>query len=73
MSTPLNVGDHVEIHLDTAIWESRGWFPGRISRIDPYSAHRRFFWVELEQEVRMVDGAATRLVSVFNPTKIRQR
>jgi hypothetical protein len=39
-------------------------------RIDPYSEHRSFYWVELEQEVEPMLGKATKLISVFNPKNI---
>ncbi len=69
MST-IHVGDHVRIFLDSEFWESEGWFAGTVVRIDPYSEHRSFYWVELDVEVQSSQGAWTRLVSVFNPKNI---
>lgn len=72
MSAEFNIGERVEVHLDSDAWESTGWYAGAIVRIDPYSAHRSFYWVELDQEVKMASGPRTRLISVFNLGKIRR-
>jgi hypothetical protein len=66
------VGDRVEVYLNSDFWESEGWFPGVISRIDPYTAHRFFYWVDLDVEARASHGDSTRLVSVLNPKNIRK-
>lgn len=68
----IQVGDRVEAYLDSQFWKSRGWFPGRVARIDPYSAHRRFYWVELDQEVEAAQGGRAHLISVFNVKRIRK-
>ncbi len=60
----------MKIFLDSTFWESEGWFDGTVVRIDPYSEHRSFFWVELDVEVRAAQGGQTRLVSVLNPARI---
>jgi len=72
MSADILIGDRVEVYLDSKFWESEGWFPGIISRIDPYSNHRNFYWVELDLEVRAAQGGMTHLISVFNPKNIRK-
>jgi len=54
------IGDRVKIRLNHA-----DWYEGRIVRIDPYSAHRSFYWVELNE------GAPVKLISVFNPKNIQ--
>ena len=64
---PLEVGARVKVFLDARYWRTTGWFEGTVIRIDPYSAHRRFHWVELDLEVQPVSGGRTRLVSVLNP------
>jgi hypothetical protein len=69
---PLRIGDRVEIYLDSAFWESEGWFPGVVVRIDPYSAHRSFYWVALDTPVAAAQGGVTQLVSVFNVKKIKR-
>jgi hypothetical protein len=68
----LAVGDRVEVHLDSSYWASRGWFPGVIRRIDPYTAHRSFYWVELDVEAHIAQGGRTSLVSVLNPRQLRR-
>src|SRR5512147_204226 len=37
------IGDRVEVHLDSKSWEREGWFPGTVVRIEPYSEHRSFY------------------------------
>ena len=68
--TPLEVGARVKVFLDSRNWRSTGWFEGTVIRIDPYSAHRRFHWVELDLDVQPISGGSTRLVSVLNPKHI---
>jgi len=68
--TPIQVGDRVRIFLDPKSWRSEGWFPGSVVRIDAYSQHRSFYWVELDMEVESVQGGKTNLVSVLNPKNI---
>ena len=72
MPDEIQVGERVQIYLDSSYWESEGWFDGTVVRIDPYSEHRRFIWVELDTEVRLAAGGTTRLVSVLNPARIRK-
>lgn len=70
MGEKIQVGDRVKIHLDTQKWKSGGWFEGAVVRIDPYSAHRSFYWVELDEEAQAVLGIKT--ISVFNPKNIEK-
>jgi len=70
MPEAIKVGDRVKIFLDSTFWKSEGWFEGTVVRIDPYSEHRSFYWVELDTEVRAASGGETRLVSVLNPDRI---
>lgn len=72
MAETIRVGDRVEVKLDSKFWRSEGWFAGTVLRIDPYSRHRRFYWVELDLEVEALQGGKTHLVSVFNPKNITQ-
>jgi hypothetical protein len=67
-----DIGDLVIVFLDSSFWKSEGWFDGTIVRIDPYSEHRSFYWVELDMPVRSVLGELTNLVSVFNPKNIKK-
>jgi hypothetical protein len=66
----LAVGDRVRVFLDSRYWRSTGWFEGTLVRIDPYSEHRSFHWVELDIDVQPLAGGNTRLVSVLNPRRI---
>ena len=72
MSESIRVGDRVQIFLDSKTWGSEGWFEGTVVRIDPYSEHRSFHWVELDDEAAAVLGNAVRLISVLNPKNIRR-
>jgi hypothetical protein len=71
MTETFHVGDRVKIFLDSKFWKSEGWFAGTVARIDPYSKHRQFYWVELDVEVEALQGGKTYLVSVFNPKNIQ--
>ena len=68
----LALGDRVKVFLDSRYWRSTGWFEGTLVRIDPYSAHRSFHWVELDVDVQSLAGGNTRLVSVLNPARIER-
>ncbi len=70
MSTTIQVGDRVKIFLESKFWASEGWFEGTVVRIDPYSEHRSFYWVQLDVEVQSARGGRTDLVSVLNPSRI---
>lgn len=72
MDESIGVGDRVQILLDSKTWQSEGWFDGTVIRIDPYSEHRRFYWVELDEEAEAILGKSVKLISVFNPKKIRK-
>ncbi len=70
MADGFQIGDRVRIFLDSKFWKSSGWFEGTVARVDPYSGHRSFYWVELDVEVQDLRGGKTRLVSVLNPRNI---
>lgn len=70
MSDDIKIGDRVKVFLDSTYWKSEGWFEGTVVRIDPYSGHRSFYWVELDTEVQASPGGRTNLVSVLNPARI---
>jgi hypothetical protein len=72
MSEIFRVGDRVQIHLDEETWGSEGWFEGTVVRIDPYSEHRSFHWVELNEESAAALGRGVKFISVFNPRNIRR-
>ncbi|MCL4530714.1 MAG: hypothetical protein M1282_15050 [Chloroflexi bacterium] len=70
MADAIQLGDRVRIYLDSAFWKSEGWFNGIVVRIDPYTKHRNFYWVELNMNVQAKQGGSTNLVSVLNPKHI---
>ena len=72
MPLQLDLGDRVKVRLDSSFWRSQGWFEGVVQKVQPYSQHRRFYWIELDQEVEGIDGSRTRFVSVFNPSNYQK-
>jgi len=72
MDGSIRIGDRVQIFLDSKTWRSEGWFDGRVVRIDPYSQHRSFYWVELDEDARSMLGGRVNLISVLNPKNIRK-
>lgn len=72
MADEFKIGDRVQIFLDSKVWGSDGWFEGKVVRIDPYTKHRSFYWVELDDQAAVMLGKATRLISVLNPKNIRK-
>ncbi len=72
MTAEINIGDPVQIFLDDKVWGSEGWFDGIVIRIDPYTRHRSFYWVELSEEAAALLAKGTRLISVLNPKNIRK-
>ena len=72
MSEDFKIGDRVQVFLDSKFWKSEGWFAGRVIRIDPYSQHRSFYWVELDDEMEALPGKGTKLISVLNPKNIKR-
>jgi hypothetical protein len=72
MDESIRVGDRVQIFLDSQTWGSEGWFEGTVVRIDPYSEHRSFHWVELDQESADALGKGIKMISVLNPRNIRK-
>lgn len=72
MSETIEIGDRVKVFLDSKFWKSEGWFEGTVLRIDPYSEHRSFYWVELDEDVMAYVGTGTKLISVLNPKNIQK-
>jgi hypothetical protein len=70
MAEEIKVGDRVQIFLHQRVRGDEGWFDGTVVRIDPYSQHRSFHWVELDAEATAIVGI--RLISVLNPRNIRK-
>ena len=73
MAEDIRIGDRVQVFLDSKFWKSEGWFEGTVIRIDPYSAHRSFYWVELDDDVQALPGGGTKLISVLNPKNIKKK
>jgi len=65
-------GDRVQVRLKAETFGQDGWFGGAVVRIDPYSAHRSFYWVELDAESQAILGGGLKLISVLNPKNIRK-
>jgi len=70
MEESYQIGDQVEVYLDEKFGNKEGWHAGTIFKIDPYSEHRSFYWVNFDTEARLKLG--TRQISVFNPKNIRK-
>ena len=60
MADEIKVNDRVEVFFKNL----DDWRAGVVIRIDPYSAHRSFIWVRLDEN--------DRLISVLNPKNIRK-
>jgi hypothetical protein len=72
MTETIHLGDQVHIFLDAKTWGIDGWFAGKVVRIDPYTKHRSFYWVELDEDAAVLLPKGTRLISVLNPRNIRK-
>lgn len=72
MADEFQIGDQVQIFLKAEVWGSDGWFDGKVIRIDPYTKHRSFYWVELDEVSAAALGKGTKLISVLNPRNIRK-
>lgn len=72
MAEEIKIGDRVQILLDAKVWGNEGWFDGMVVRIDPYTQHRSFYWVELSEEAAALLGKSTKFISVLNPKNIRK-
>jgi len=71
MSDSIGIGDKVKIYLDSKFGENEGWYEGRVFKIDPYSEHRSFYWVELNAEAQASLGI--KQISVFNTRNIQKK
>jgi hypothetical protein len=70
MADTIQAGDRVKIYLDSKFGMNEGWYEGAVFKIDPYSDHRGFYWVELNAEAQALLGM--RQISVFNPKNIQK-
>jgi hypothetical protein len=72
MAEEIKIGDRVQIFLNAEVWGQEAWFDGMVVRIDPYSKHRSFYWVQLNTEAEAILGKGSKLISVLNPKNIRK-
>ena len=72
MSDEIKTGDRVQIFLNAKNWGRDEWFNGTVVRIEPYSEHRSFYWVELDADAQSALGGGMKMISVFNPKNIRK-
>ena len=72
MGETLRVGDRVRVYIESKFWISAGWVEGTVERIDPYSEHRSFYWVKLDDPIQTAQGSPTDLVSVLNLKNIKK-
>jgi hypothetical protein len=70
MTEVIQVGDQVKIYLDSKFRDKEGWYEGVVFKIDPYSEHRNFYWVELNSEAQMI--LKVKQISVFNLKNIQK-
>jgi hypothetical protein len=70
MIETIQIGDRVKVYLDFKFRDKEGWYEGVVFKIDPYSEHRSFYWVELNAEAQRMLG--TRQISVFNLKNIQK-
>ncbi|MCB0100734.1 MAG: hypothetical protein H6635_02675 [Anaerolineales bacterium] len=70
MTETIKIHDSVRIYLGAKFGEKEGWYNGIVVRIDPYSDHRSFYWVKLDDEAQKTLNI--REISVFNPKYIQK-
>jgi hypothetical protein len=66
----IKIGDRVQVFLDSKFGDKEGWYEGVVFKIDPYSDHRSFYWVELNAKAQSFLG--TRQISIFNLKNIKK-
>ena len=71
MAESFQIGDQVEVYFDAKFGHEQAWYAGTIFKVDPYSEHRSFYWVNFDADVQTLTGI--RQISVFNPKHIRKR
>lgn len=70
MTDSIEIGDRVRFRLDAKFGEREGWYEGTVFKIEPYSQHRSFYWVALDEQAQSV--LRIREISVFNPKNIQK-
>ena len=69
MTEVIQVGHRVKVYLDSKFGINEGWYEGTVFKVDPYSDHRCFYWVELDKDIQ--DMLGFKQISVFNPKNIK--
>lgn len=70
MNEEIEINERVKIYLDSKFGDREGWYEGVVFKVDPYSEHRSFYWVELNADAQSILG--TRQISVFNVKNIKK-
>jgi hypothetical protein len=70
MAEDILIGSRVKVYFGEKFGEKEGWYPGVVVKIDPYSEHRSFYWVELDAEAQTQLGI--KQISVFNIRNIQK-
>ncbi len=70
VAAAISLGSRVRIFLNQKSWHQGSWFAGTVTKIEPYSTHRNFYWVELDEEAQEIVGV--RLISVLNLKNIEK-
>jgi len=70
MNEEIEINDRVKIYLDSKFGDREGWYEGVVFKVDPYSEHRSFYWVELNADAQSI--LSTRQISVFNVKNIKK-
>jgi hypothetical protein len=70
MTETIIVGSQVKVYLGEKFGDKAGWYHGVVVKIDPYSEHRSFYWVDLNAEAQTQLGI--KQISVFNIKNIQK-
>jgi hypothetical protein len=70
MTEDIIIGNRVKVYFGEKFGEKEGWYHGVVVKIDPYSEHRSFYWVELDAEAQTQLGI--KQISVFNIRNIQK-
>jgi hypothetical protein len=70
MVEEFQIGDDVKVSLNSELEDAKNWFKGKVFKIDPYSNHRHFYWIELDPAAEEILGI--KVISVLNPKNIQR-
>lgn len=70
MSALFKIGDRVRVFFDEKFGEKSAWYTGVVFKVDPYSEHRSFYWVELDVDAQRILNL--KQISVFNLKNIQK-